>query len=163
MFYMNLFLIFSILGYLLETITMFILNIEYNSSVLYGPWTLIYGIASIIMIIIYILIKKINLDLKKEKIVYFFCISLILTILEGIAGYVIEFTQNKIYWNYDNLKFNIGHYMSLEIAFLWGGLATFSMYFIIPKIKRIVNKIPKTLTYLLILLIVVDIIVSFLL
>jgi len=163
MFYINLFFIFSIMGYLLETLTMYFLNIDYNSSVLYGPWTTIYGLAIFVMIVVYILINKFKFKKKKEIIIYFFAISISLTVLEGISGYVIELTQNKIYWNYDNYKFNIGHYMALEVALIWGLLSTFSMYFIVPRIKKLVNKIPKIITYIAIIIFIIDIIISFIL
>ena len=163
MFYINLFFIFSIIGYFLESVTMYLLKIDYNSSVLYGPWTSIYGMAIFVMIIVYLIIKKFDLKNRKEKIFYFLAVAFVLTILEGASGYVIEFTQNKVYWNYDAFKFNIGHYMSLEIALLWGGLATFAMYYIVPKIKNFVNKIPKIVTYITIVLFIIDIVISFIL
>ena len=53
--------------------------------------------------------------------------------------------------------------MSLEIALLWGGLATFAMYYIVPKIKNFVNKIPKIVTYITIVLFIIDIVISFIL
>ena len=56
MFYLNIFFIFAISGYILETITFFVINKPYNSSILYGPWTPIYGIASLIMVVVYLII-----------------------------------------------------------------------------------------------------------
>ena len=161
MFYLNIFFIFAISGYILETITFFVINKPYNSSILYGPWTPIYGIASLIMVVVYLIIKKLKFSLKKEKIIYFITIALVLTIMEGIAGYIIEITQNKIYWNYDNLIFNVGHYMTLEISLIWGFLAFISMYLIIPKIKKIINKIPKLVTMVILGLFIVDCIITF--
>lgn len=161
MFYLNLFFIFSIIGYILETLIFFLINKNYNSSVLYGPWTPIYGIAVLLMIVVYIFIKKFKFSNKKEKVVYFFTITFVLTLLEGSAGYIIELTQKKVYWNYDNFIFNIGHYMTLEISLIWGILAYFSVYYLIPKSKKFINKIPKLITFVLIILIILDCILSF--
>lgn len=161
MFYLNLFFIFSIIGYILETLIFFLINKNYNSSVLYGPWTPIYGIAVLLMIVVYIFIKKFKFSNKKEKMVYFLTITFVLTLLEGSAGYIIELTQKKVYWNYDNFIFNIGHYMTLEISLIWGILAYFSVYYLIPKSKKFINKIPKLITFVLIILIILDCILSF--
>jgi uncharacterized membrane protein len=161
LFYINLFFIYAISGYFFETLVMHLIHKSYNSSVLYGPWTMVYGLAVIVMIIVYLIIKKFKLSNIKEKILYFITITLVMTILEGISGYIIELTQNKIYWHYDNLKFNLGHYMALEISLIWGFFSLFSMYFIIPRIKEFVNKIPKIITYILIGLFLIDILISF--
>jgi uncharacterized membrane protein len=161
LFYVNLFFIYAISGYFFETLVMHLIHKSYNSSVLYGPWTMVYGLAVIVMIIVYLIIKKFKLSNIKEKILYFITITLVMTILEGISGYIIELTQNKIYWHYDNLKFNLGHYMALEISLIWGFFSLFSMYFIIPRIKEFVNKIPKIITYILIGLFLIDILISF--
>jgi uncharacterized membrane protein len=161
LFYINLFFIYAISGYFFETLVMHLIHKSYNSSVLYGPWTMVYGLAVIVMIIVYLIIKKFKLSNIKEKILYFITITLVMTILEGISGYIIELTQNKIYWHYDNLKFNLGHYMALEISLIWGLFSLFSMYFIIPRIKEFVNKIPKIITYILIGLFLIDILISF--
>lgn len=160
-FYLNLFFIYSISGYLFETITMFLMHKSYNSSVLYGPWTMVYGLAVLIMILIFILIKKLKLSPLKEKIFYFLIVTTVLTALEGISGYIIENTRHVIYWNYDNLPLHIGHYMSLEISTLWGILSLISMYLIIPRIKEKINKIPKIITNIIVFLFTVDIIISF--
>lgn len=113
------------------------------------------------MILVYIFIKKFKFSNKKEKVVYFFTITFVLTFLEGSAGYIIELTQKKVYWNYDNFIFNIGHYMTLEISLIWGILAYFSVYYLIPKSKKFINKIPKLITFVLIILIILDCILSF--
>ena len=115
------------------------------------------------MVVVYIVIKKLKLNNKTEKIIYFIVVTIMLTILEGVAGYIIEITQNKIYWNYDKLMFNVGHYMSLEISLIWGVLAILSMYYVIPKIKEFINNIPKIITYIVLGLYIIDIFISFIL
>ena len=162
-FYLNLFFIYAIFGYLFETITMSLMHKQYNSSVLYGPWTIVYGIAVIIMIIVFLLVKRLKLSSIKEKIVYFFTITIVLTILEGLSGYIIAITRHVIYWNYDNLPLHIGHYMAVEISMLWGFFSVISMYFIIPRIKEKVNRIPKIITNIILFLFIIDMVISFIL
>lgn len=162
-FYLNLFFIYAISGYLFETITMSLMHKQYNSSVLYGPWTIVYGMAIIIMIIIFLLVKRLKLSESKEKIVYFFTITIVLTILEGLSGFIIEKTRHVVYWNYDNLPLHIGHYMAFEISTLWGLLSLASMYFIIPRIKEKINRIPKIITNIILFLFIIDMVISFML
>ena len=52
MYLLNCFFIYSILGYILEMIFGFVIGAHPESGVLYGPWTPIYGIASVLIIII---------------------------------------------------------------------------------------------------------------
>ena len=161
MYYMNLFFIYAILGYVFEEVTMSLLRKPYNSSVLYGPWTPVYGIAVLIMVFVYIFIRKFKLKKKKEIVCYFILITIILTVLEGISGYIIELTQNKVYWNYYPLKLNMGHYMALEISLIWGIGATFITYFLIPRFKDKIKKIPKKVTWIVFSLFLLDICISF--
>ena len=68
MYYIKYFFITSILGFFLETIVC----TNYESGILYGPWTPIYGIGSII--IIYVsdkILKKKNLSIIKKFIIVF--------------------------------------------------------------------------------------------
>ena len=162
-FYLNLFFIYAIFGYLFETITMSLMHKQYNSSVLYGPWTIVYGIAVIIMIIVFLLVKRLKLSSIKEKIVYFFTITIVLTILEGLSEKKKKKTRHVVYWNYDNLPLHIGHYMAVEISMLWGFFSVISMYFIIPRIKEKVNRIPKIITNIILFLFIIDMVISFIL
>ena len=43
MYYINLFFIYSLLGFLFENFLNIITNATFNSGVLYVPWTFIYG------------------------------------------------------------------------------------------------------------------------
>ena len=159
-FYINLFFVYAIFGYIMEEVFMKIINNPYNSGVLYGPWTTVYGIAIYIMLIIYYLIKRLNLSKLKERVIYFFSVTISLSLLEGITGLLIEKTLHKVYWNYDHFKFNIEHYMCLEIALVWGILAYLSVYFVIPRIKNLLNKIPKLITYILLTLYLIDVLIT---
>ena len=115
------------------------------------------------MIIVFLLVKRLKLSSIKEKIVYFFTITIVLTILEGLSGYIIEKTRHVIYWNYDNLPLHIGHYMAVEISMLWGFFSVISMYFIIPRMKEKVNRIPKIITNIILFLFIIDMVISFIL
>ena len=52
MFYINCFLLYSILGYLLETLAAFITKSNFKSGILFGPWTPVYGLGAVLIILI---------------------------------------------------------------------------------------------------------------
>lgn len=58
MYYMNYFFVFSILGYLLETF----FNKGFESGILYGPYTPVYGIGVCLVIFVFHFLKR-----KKNK------------------------------------------------------------------------------------------------
>jgi len=156
LYYLNIFFVFSIIGFILETI----LIKDYQSGILYLPWTPIYGIAVLVALPIQ---KKLSVMYKKPMEIFLFLIltMIILSGLEFIAGYSIEYIFNKIYWNYDFLKFNIGRYIALEMAIIWGLGSLFAVYLLIPQFKKIEKYIPWWITIVLVGLFLLDLIVSF--
>jgi len=157
MYYINYFFIYSIFGYILETITLLIINSKKTSGILYGPWTFIYGIGVIIILLLEKLIfskKKWNKWLK--RILLFLTVAITLSIIELVGGILIEKIFNKTFWNYTNHKFNIGKYISLEMTLVWTILSIIFVYILKPLTDKIVTKIPKLLTYILIILMIID-------
>lgn len=155
MYYINIFFIYSIIGYLFE-IFIHLIN-GYNGGILYGFWTPVYGVGSIVVIYIYNRwIAKIN----KHKIIKFFLIFLssflILSLIEYISGIAIELVLHKTLWNYSKYKFNIGKYICLEMSLLWGLSSLILIYFLKIQTDKIAKKIPKYITWILILLFVID-------
>ena len=53
--------------------------------------------------------------------------------------------------------------MAVEISMLWGFFSVISMYFIIPRIKEKVNRIPKIITNIILFLFIIDMVISFIL
>lgn len=161
MYYINHFFIFSIIGHLIETLG----TKGFNSGILYGWWTPVYGFGVIIILLIGKLINKFNFSNKKILkifITYLLC-TIILTLIELLGGYLIKWIWHTEIWNYENHKFNIGHYISLEISNIWGIAGIFVLYVLKPLFDKIINKIPKWLTYTLITLFTIDSILTLIL
>lgn len=91
MYYINLFFVFSVFGYLLETAYSFIMHTNFKSGFLYGPITPLYGIGIIIIFCLsnYIF-NKLHLSKVVETIIVFILVTLVLTFLEFVAGYLIK-------------------------------------------------------------------------
>lgn len=159
MYYLNCFFIYSILGHILES---FVYS-NGQSGILYGFWTPIYGIGCILIISCYnsfLKDKRIN---KYLKALYIFLIgAVLLAFIEYIGGILIEKIFNVTFWDYSNLKFNIGKYTSLEMSFIWGLSSILLIYFIKPVVDKIIKKIPKFFTIGLVILFSTDVIVTIL-
>ena len=156
MYYLNYFIVFSILGHFLESF--FYTNGD--SGIFLSYWTPIYGIGTIIILLINKYINKFNVP-KILKVLYLFLFSsIILSTIEALGGYLIKWIFNIELWNYTNYKFNIGRYSSLEMTLIWGLSSILLIYFIKPISDKIVKKIPKIVTYILIGLLIIDVIIT---
>lgn len=160
MYYLNYFFISSILGFLLETFFYLIFNWEGNSGYLFGPWTPVYGLGSIIIIYIYdFFSKKIKHKILKF-ILFFFSVCILLSIIEFIGGYLIENIFHEVFWDYSDHAFNIGKYVSIEMGIVWGIASTIFIYLLRPIIDKYIYHIPKFITYILTILFIIDNIVT---
>lgn len=161
MYLLNCFFIYSILGFLLEGTYTLITSNHFSSGILYGPWTPVYGFGAILTIIIsQKIFKKMHKSRFTETLVTFIVLTIVLTLIEWLGGIIIENLFHETLWNYKNFQFNIGKYISLEMALIWGLISIFIIYFIKPIIDKIEKKIPKSLTYTLLIFFIIDIITT---
>ena len=110
MYLLNCFFVYSILGYILEMIFAFAIGAHTpESGILYGPWTPIYGFASILIIIISDkLFKNLHLPRWIETIIVALVLTVVLTGLEWLGGILIEFIFGFSFWDYSDAQFNLG-------------------------------------------------------
>ena len=153
MYYINYFFIMSIFGHLIESL----LSSSNDSGILFSYWTPIYGFGTIIILLLNNFLNKKDLNKFTKLISLFFYSTITLAIIESAGGYLLKFLFNKELWNYSNHKFNIGKYTSLEMALFWGTTSIFLIYIIKPIIDKIINKIPKFVSYILIFLFIIDV------
>lgn len=159
MYYLNYFFIFAMFGHLLETILSSIFNWNIESGFLYGYWTPVYGIGIVLIIIISnYLFKKLKLNKFLEVIIFTIIITLVLTFIEFLGGNLLELIFKKEFWNYSNHKYNFGKYIALDISLIWGICSIIFLYLVKPWMDKIVKKIPKWVTYIFIILFVIDLV-----
>ena len=133
-------------------------NDNFNSGILYGPWTFIYGIAIILMVVVYKFLQQYHLKKWKEVVLFYIIITIVMTLVEFAGGMLIETIFHRTYWDYTNMRFNYGKYICLEVSLAWGLLSTFITYLVLPFINKIEKKIPWFVSVGLIILFIVDII-----
>lgn len=157
MYYLNYFFLYSVVGYLFETIFMLLSSRNGNSGYLYGPWTPVYGLGIILIIIISNFVFK---NIKKNKIIQsiiiFLWISTALTIIEWIGGITIEYLFHVTFWNYSKFPLSMGKYVAIEISVIWGILSLVFIYILKKPSDKVVHIIPKWLTYILIIAFIID-------
>lgn len=156
MYYLNYFFVLSFIGHFIESF----FYASNDSGILYGYWTPIYGIGTVVILFIYQFINKMKLNKFLKIIILFLGSMIILSTIEAISGYLIKWILNQELWNYTNHKFNIGKYTSLEMGLIWGLSSILLIYFIKPIIDKFINKIPKFLSFTLLFLIIIDLLAT---
>lgn len=135
-----------------------------NSSILYGPWLPVYGVGICLGVFIETLIFN---RVKTSKIVKIFIMFLLIvffsTLIELLGGIFIEKTFGKAFWNYNNFKFNFGKYIALESSLIWGILSLFFLFVIKLKFDKMIKKIPRVVTTLVLSMMLIDFILTLIL
>lgn len=132
-----LFIIYSFLGWILETITCSIENKKLvNRGFLIGPIIPIYGFGSILMIL---LLKK----YYDDPLALFIMAIIICSILEYSVSLLMEKMYNTRWWDYSNRRFNINGRVCLSNAICFGGLGILLLYYINPFLTKILYNVPS--------------------
>ena len=153
------FIIYSILGYLIETLFGLVTKgvIESRQSFLYGPFCAIYGLGAVIMIGLLQYFKKNNFTL-------FFGGFLIGSVVEYLVSLFGEMMLHVKWWDYSNMLLNINGRICVYFSIFWGILAIFLMTYINKKVDKLLiwlkEKINiralKTITIITIIVMAVD-------
>ena len=154
------FIIYSVIGYIVETFYAIIIYhvIESRQSFLYGPFCSIYGVGAIMMILA--LKEKENSNIK---------LFIKGALLGAIAEYTLSFLGEKVlgmrFWDYSNYLLNVNGRICLLFSGIWGMAALVLIKYINPRIDKAIDKICKkekdekifkVITYLLMILIILD-------
>jgi uncharacterized membrane protein len=130
----------------------------HESGILYGPWTFIYGVGSIIIIILSDnILKRSHLNKFLRFLILFFSCFIILTLIELLGGLFIEKIFGVSFWDYTKYRFNVGKYICLEISLLWVVASMFFVFILRPVIDYIIDKFPNFVFYIFSFLFVIDV------
>ena len=161
MYLLNCFFIYSFLGFIIEGIFTLIVSGHFSSGILYGPWTPVYGFGALLTLTISRKIFK-NMHQSRfvETLVTFIILMIVLTVIEWLGGILIENLFHETLWNYEDYKYNIGKYISLEMSLVWSIVSIFVIYFIKPIIDKLEKRIPKFITIIITMLFIIDLIIT---
>lgn len=157
LYYINCLFLYSFLGFAFESEVYKFNNSNLHSGIFYGPITEVYGFGLISLV----LLKKYYIDkLKCNKyikiLITFVLSTIILTTIEFLGGNILNILFNIDMWNYTEKAFNFGKYICLELSIVWGILGTLFIYFGKNFLDKIINLIPKKLTYFCIVINIID-------
>lgn len=133
--YYLLFMMYSIIGWIVEMIYTFIGNKKLvNRGFLIGPYCPIYGWGCMAIIL---LLK----NLVDYPVLVFFMTIVICSVLEYSTSYFMEKMFKTRWWDYSNKKFNINGRICLNTMLPFGILGTLIMYLVNPILTKIVTSI----------------------
>ena len=157
--YFLLFIIYSVVGWIIEMIDVAILNKKIvNRGFLIGPSCPVYGVGALLMLIFL------------NKYVYdpfiLFCMSfLICGILEYLTSYIMEKLFKARWWDYSSNKFNLNGRICLGNLVLFGLGGIILFYIANPFIMKILMSISEpvlnVITFILLFLFIFDFCISF--
>ena len=124
MIYLKIFVIYSILGFLFESLIYKYNNINKHSGVLTGPYTLVYGTGGTLCFFLNNYLSCIKSTLL-NNIISYITYTIICALMELIIGHLIHFLYKIDSWNYTYKKYHLGKYITLDYAFIWGFLSLF--------------------------------------
>ncbi len=128
------FIIYSVLGYIIETIYGMITKGVWESrqSFLYGPFCGIYGLGAVVMIIcLHKFTRKFNTLFVGGFIVG--------SIVEYVVSFVGEMLLGVKWWDYSNMPLNINGRICVYFSVFWGFLGIYLIASLNPKVDKIIN------------------------
>ena len=154
------FIICCVVGFLIETLWCFIRHgyIESRKSLVYGPFSVAYGIGGVILTLALY-------RLKQSKVWKIFLVSFITgTVTEYICSLGQEIVFGSVAWDYSNVPLNINGRVCLLYSGFWGLLGILWIKVIYPFMSVVIEKIPKDvgalMTWAFIIFFVFDCIMS---
>lgn len=157
------FAIYSVLGYILETLFALIMygKLESRQGFLYGPVCPIYGVGAVVMIVALQRFKKNGYTLFAGGII-------VGSIVEYFISWFGEVFLNVRWWDYSGKFLNINGRICLLYSIYWGIIAIYLMKSLNPNIDRMIDffrqkiniKLSRILTISVTVLLFIDCLVS---
>lgn len=151
------FIIFSVLGMILETLFGFItMGIwECRKGFVFGPFCPIYGLGAVAIIVL--------LERFKESKIKLFIYGMIAgAIVEYLVSFVLEAMYGARFWDYSYLPYNLNGRICIRYSSYWGFLSMAMIYLVKPRVDKLINKIPKkeTIAKVMLIVLIIDAILT---
>ena len=153
------FFIYSFLGWILETVIAAWKQRKFaNRGLVNGPFCVIYGIAAAVM----------SISLREMTGIWLFLFAAVYaTVIEWIAGPLIEKAFKARWWNYSGMKWNLDGYICLPMSLLWGLLGFVTVKWGNVLFLHLLSLLPglfmRILLLALVVILIIDILASYLL
>ena len=154
------FLISAFVGDIIETIFVWATTgvLMSRSSVLYGPFSIVWGLGGAIATALLYPLKE-----KNDRFV-FIAGFLLGGVYEYTCSVFTEYVLGTVFWDYSHLPYNINGRVNLLYCFFWGIAAIFWVKVLYPFAGKYIEKIPpvagKVLTAIVTVIMIFDMIIS---
>lgn len=153
--YLFYFLLYSFLGWVLETAYKSILQRKFvNSGFVFGPFCPIYGFGALIL---YFFLDGI----KHNFVLVFLTGVIVFSVWECLVGYLLEKLFNTKYWDYSNENFNFKGRICLRMSLTWGLLGVLFIYILHPIISEFVQFVPNYILLIVSAIFLLSLIIDF--
>lgn len=155
-----LFLIGAFVGDLIETVFVWGTSgvLMSRSSLLYGPFSVVWGLGAAILTVV------LRGLMDKSDRYIFVGGALMGGVYEYMCSVVTEKLFGKVFWDYSKIPFNLNGRINLLYCVFWGIAAVIWVKEVYPRISALIEKIPmkvgKVLTWVLVVLLALDVLLS---
>lgn len=149
------FIIFSILGMVIETLYCYITTgvIESRKGLIWGPFCPVYGIGAVVLI--YALNRY-----RKNWLLLFITGTILGSVVEYMLSFGLEAIYGIRFWEYSYITENLNGRICIPYSIFWGMLSILVIKLIKPIIDKLINLIPqyfgKKLEIVLIIFLILD-------
>lgn len=127
------FLLYSFIGWLAETLIILIKEKKFvNRGITNGPMCTLYGLSAALL--------TITLNDIENTFIVFFASIFYSTVIQYLAGKLLNFFNRRVWWDFSNQKYNLEGYVCLNYSLLWGFLGTIVVKIVNPILKNIFNR-----------------------
>ena len=116
-----------------------------NRGFLNGPICPIYGVG--VSAVVFFLTPYNN-----NLIILYIASVIIVTVIEGLTGWIMDVIFHNKWWDYSDMPLNIGGYVCLTFSLIWGVACVAIMKFIHPLIHKVLTFIPHTIGIIIIVI-----------
>ena len=141
------FMIYSVIGWIIEvSFHAVTLGKVVNRGFLNGPLCPVYG-SGVLMVLAVVYIDGalfgFETDLQKASTFGLFIVGIVFaTLIELIAGFVLDKLFHARWWDYRGMKFNLNGYICLAFSIIWGLAIAFVLRVVQPMFEAFVAWIP---------------------
>lgn len=138
------FFVYGVLGWCTEVAYAAVKEGKFvNRGFLNGPICPVYGIGVGVVV-------QFLMPLRGQFIILYIASTILVTIIEGLTGFILDKLFHHRWWDYSNVPLNIGGYVCLLFSLIWGVACVFIVQVVHPVIHKGLSLIPFYLGVVLI-------------
>ncbi len=106
-----------------------------NRGFLNGPICPVYGIGVGVVV-------QFLMPLRHQELLLYVASTVLVTLIEGLTGFLLDKIFHHRWWDYSSLRFNLGGYVCLRFSLIWGTVCVFVVKVFHPIVMDLLAMIP---------------------